>query len=87
MVGQKLQAESKRTIDICYNQIQNIQPIFIGQDVKETRLQYLLFARQIHDRNVKLCAAGFFSIDHSLILYFATIVCTYVIVICQMMSN
>lgn len=70
-VGEKLQAETKRTIDICYNQIQSL----LSHDIKEVRRQYWMFARQLHDRNAKLCAAGFLYIDHSLILYFATIVC------------
>lgn len=70
-VGEKLQAETKRIIDICYNQIQSL----LSHDIKEVRRQYWMFARQLHDRNAKLCAAGFLYIDHSLILYFATIVC------------
>lgn len=85
-MGQQLQDEAKKTIDICYNQAQNVRPI-TRQDIRETRRRYLLFARQVYDRNVKLSSAGFFPIDHSLIFHFSTFVCTYVIVVCQLVTN
>ncbi|KAL1514368.1 hypothetical protein ABEB36_003636 [Hypothenemus hampei] len=87
IIGEQLSTETKKTVAICHNNALNINKLaFISGNSNKLQKQYLDFAKEAHERNNKLSAAGYFSIDNSMILFIITNVCTYLIVICQLIA-
>ncbi|KAL1502007.1 hypothetical protein ABEB36_007220 [Hypothenemus hampei] len=87
-LGEQLCTETKKTIAICYNNALDISDLYvINLYRRKKQKEYLDFAKEVFERNVKLRAAGYFSIDNSLVLFFTVTVCTNLVVVCQMVTN
>lgn len=87
VVGQKLAAEAKKTVDFCVTVSQESPKVFSVYVDKEAQKNFLIFAQQVHQKTTKIEAAGFFPIDNSLIVFAFSNICTYIIVACQMLPS
>lgn len=73
-------SESHRTADICYSILSNTPGDIFDDDVRE---ELLLLAQQATHRSPSFSAAGFFTIDYSLLLGLFATVTSYAILIVQ----
>lgn len=87
MIGEQLSVEARSTIDICHEITESMNKLFVLGHDKDIGNQYLIIARQAHQRNTKLSAAGFSPVDHTMIVFIFTNVSTYFIVAYQLLSD
>ncbi|KAL1494686.1 hypothetical protein ABEB36_010250 [Hypothenemus hampei] len=79
--GELLKREADKTINICYEKLHKHNR---NDDMNRHLLQ---LTQQVFQRRPRISAAGFFSVDHSLILFICTTTATYIIFLCQFESS
>ncbi|XP_060533623.1 uncharacterized protein LOC132706356 [Cylas formicarius] len=78
--GERLSNETKKTASICYSLMQNpVKNHFLASN---DNLLFVL-AQQASYRRPEISAAGFFPINHSMLIFFTSTVCSYFIVVVQ----
>lgn len=87
VIGQKLRREGQRTIEICYNCLQKSEENFVIGRVSTIQKDFAALASQASQCNNTLSAAGFFSLDSSMILFIVNNVCIYLVALGQFMSG
>ncbi|XP_060531960.1 uncharacterized protein LOC132705401 isoform X3 [Cylas formicarius] len=84
--GERLSNEGKRTVAICYDLLfRKPKRVFIALQLDDPRQQLLLLAQQAAFRRPEISAAGFFPINHSLLIVVISTVCSYFIVAMQIL--
>lgn len=81
--GQKLAEVGEKTIKICQEAANDEKNILILKEKDDILDELDIISHEVYHRSTKLSAAGFFSIDYSMILFILTNVCNYVIVVYQ----
>lgn len=82
--GEQLGNEVRRTLNRCHEIVHFAPRIFTVETDRDVEKKFLILAQNVHQKNRRISAAGFFPIDHSMILLVASNVCTYLVVVCQL---
>ncbi|KAH1006468.1 hypothetical protein HUJ05_007202 [Dendroctonus ponderosae] len=84
LFGERLGNEVRRTVNSCTEMAHFAPRIFTVDSGRDFEEKFLIIAQNLHQRRRRINAAGFFTIDHSMILLVASNVCTYLLVACQL---
>ncbi|KAH1006470.1 hypothetical protein HUJ05_007204 [Dendroctonus ponderosae] len=85
--GQKLTATANETIPICHKMCENLDKALILSERQQLLIQYQLIAQESFQRDTKVHADGFFSVDHSMIIFIVFNVCNNLVAICQYIAK
>lgn len=78
--------KQSQTVQICHQKILNLDKTLILKEKDQLKYQYQIIAHESYQRNTRLSAAGFFSVDNSLIFLIFTTVCNNVLAMYQIFS-
>lgn len=81
--GQELVDVGEKTIKICQEAAKDERKILILKEKDDILDELDTISHEVYHRSTKLSAAGFFSIDYSMIIFILSNVCNYVIVVYQ----
>lgn len=83
---QTLLIKQSQTVQICHQKILSLDKTLILKEKHQLKYQYQIIAHESYQRSTRLSAAGFFSVDNSLIFFIFTTVCNNVLAMYQILS-
>lgn len=84
---ESLMHQPVKIIQVCHQQLLSLEKALILREKQQLRVQYQIIAYESYQRDTKLSAAGFISINNALVLFIASTVCNNLVAICQFFST